>query len=86
MNISHDNEEVDPEMVKKAWGQAIRDQRTVLGLSQAQLAKVLGVDQSAVSWWESGAKAPGVERQVAIAAALKIHPRILFAYPVAVAS
>jgi transcriptional regulator with XRE-family HTH domain len=63
--------------VKKTWGQAIKEQRLVKGLSQQRLASAIGVDQSLVSYWEHGAVAPTVERQLAIARALGIAPRAL---------
>ena len=39
------------------------------------------VDQSVVSYWEHGHKAPTVERQLAIAKALGISVRVLFQFP-----
>lgn len=67
--------------LKRKWGEAIRRQREHLGLTQKQLAERVGVDQSAVSFWENGTKAPTVERQLAIANALGIDARILFDFP-----
>jgi transcriptional regulator with XRE-family HTH domain len=67
--------------LKQQWGAAIRAQRELLGMTQRQLADAIKVDQSAVSLWEKGAKAPTVEHQLAVARALKVAPRILFAYP-----
>lgn len=84
MNISHEKsaEELG---VKRLWGQAIRRQRRFIEMTQAELAKAVGVDQSAVSGWESGRIAPTVDRQLAIAIALRIDARVLFAYPQQVA-
>lgn len=67
--------------MKIRWGQSIRLQRQVCKMTQVQLAQALGVDQTAVSAWERGTKAPTIENQLAIARALKIDARILFAYP-----
>lgn len=78
MNISH---EESVESVKQKWGSAIRRQRLFLGMTQQQLALATDVDQSAVSGWESGRMAPTVDRQLAIANALRIDARVLFAYP-----
>lgn len=67
--------------MKRKWGEAIRRQRLFLGLTQTQLAQLVGVDQRAVSHWEIGRTAPTVDRQLAIARALKVDARVLFAYP-----
>ena len=67
--------------VKRFWGAAIRRQRKVVGLTQAQLAKAVQVDQSSVSFWEKGQKAPSVEHQLAIAKALRVDPHVLFQFP-----
>lgn len=67
--------------VKQAWGKAIKEQRLVLAMSQARLAKRVGVDQSLISYWEHGTKAPTVEKQLAVAKALGVAPRVLFQYP-----
>lgn len=87
MNIGHevvDVAEEDPvNTVKREWGRMIREQRCALGKSQAWLADQIGVDQSAVSYWEHGRRAPSVEKQLAIAKALGVAPRVLFQFPVA---
>lgn len=59
----------------------MRLQRKLVGMSQEALADAVGVKQSAVSRWESGETAPSVENQLAIARALRIDARVLFAYP-----
>lgn len=63
------------------WGTAIRQQRIYKGMTQVKLAAALGVDQTAVSAWERGAKAPTVDNQLAIARALACDARVLFAFP-----
>jgi transcriptional regulator with XRE-family HTH domain len=67
--------------VKETWGRNVREQRIALGMSQQRLADKVGVDQSLVSYWEHGHKAPSVERQLAIARALGVAPRVLFQFP-----
>lgn len=67
--------------MRRKWGTAIRQQRQFLGMTQNQLADSLGVDQTAVSSWERGTKAPGPDRQLAIARVLGCDARVLFAYP-----
>lgn len=67
--------------MKQQWGEAIRNQRETLGMTQKQLAEKVGCDQSAVAQWEKGATAPTVERQLAIAQALSVDARVLFQYP-----
>ncbi len=44
--------------------------RTKSGLTQSELAARLGVSQSAISFWESGAETPSVDHVVALAAEL----------------
>ena len=44
----------------------IRQARQKIGLSQTEFAEKLGVNQSAVSQWESGAKLPKLEHIMAI--------------------
>lgn len=67
--------------MKRLWGSNIRTQRLTCGLSQKQLADAVGVEQSTVSKWESGRKAPTVEHQLAIAHALRVNGHLLFVYP-----
>ena len=43
---------------KKQYGDLIHAQRTHLGLSQAQLAKKLGVQKAYVTHWEAGRSRP----------------------------
>jgi len=51
--------------------QAIREARRRAGLSQAELAELLGVRQSSVSQWERGSTKPSTIHLLALAAALK---------------
>lgn len=49
----------------------IASKRRQLGLSQAELAKMLGVDQTAVHNWESGKAMPAAKRLPVIARILQ---------------
>lgn len=62
------------------WGEAIRRQRKVVGLTQAQLAEKVGVHQTAVSAWEVGKASPDPDLHRAIAEALRADPSTLFSY------
>lgn len=68
-------------VVTRKWGSAIRSQRELLELTQAELALAVGVSVKTVSNWERGEKAPTPERQVRIAHVLRIPPRLLFEFP-----
>lgn len=48
----------------------IKDMRKKAGITQTELAKKLGIAQSAVSAWESGEKSPRTAKLMEIAAAL----------------
>lgn len=47
---------------KRGDGYVIRTRREAKGLTQGQLAKAMGVDQTAVSQWERGETLPRAER------------------------
>lgn len=67
--------------MRRKWGAAIQRQRTFIKMSQETLAATIGVKQSTVSRWESGDAAPTLDNQLAIARALRIDARVLFAFP-----
>lgn len=71
----------EAEDVKRRWGTAIKQQREFRKMTQQKLAEAVGVDQTTVSSWERGMKAPGLENQLAIARALGTDPRVLFSFP-----
>lgn len=48
----------------------LKSKRIAAGLSQAELAEIIGTVQSAVSAWESGAKMPRASQLPALAEAL----------------
>lgn len=60
-------------------GAKIRQYRERAGLTQKQLAAAVGVDASAVSYWEGGQTAPTMNNLVKIAAVLNCKPGDLFA-------
>lgn len=53
-------------------GRRIREARTARGISQGQLATMLGRTQTAISYWESGTRSLRVEELADIATALNI--------------
>lgn len=61
-----------------ALASALREQRTLHHLTQAQLADRLGVTQSAVAQWEAGTVTPTASRLRAIAHALEVPTADLF--------
>lgn len=56
----------------------ITERREALGMSQAQLARAVGVIPSSVSQWESGTKTPATDKLPALAKALKCKIDDLF--------
>lgn len=59
-------------------GQRIARQRRALFLTQEALAARLGVTQSAVARWETGASVPALRHRRQLAEALLIAPSLLF--------
>lgn len=72
---------MEPDQVAREWGANIRAQRSLLGMTQAQLGAEAGVSQRAVSNWERGTASPSLRHQVLIARALRCSPRALFTFP-----
>jgi transcriptional regulator with XRE-family HTH domain len=66
--------------LRAIWGQRIRDARQAAGLTQAQLALALGVDQANVSRWERGMLSPRDDRRARIAEILGVDAASLFSY------
>lgn len=57
-----------------AWvARGIRDARERLGWSQSELARRLGLTQTAVSYWEAGKRSPGLEELLQLADALEVE-------------
>ncbi len=61
-------------------GQIIRKLRKERGLSQVQIASLLGVDQPTVSCWESGRHFPRPYHLEKLAAIFHVSPAVFFAY------
>lgn len=59
-------------------GQRIRERREELGLSQAELARRLGVSQSTVGNYEAGISSPNGENLLRLFDCLETEPNILF--------
>jgi transcriptional regulator with XRE-family HTH domain len=62
-------------------GERIRTARSQIGLTQAELAKKLGVSAGAVGQWETGMAAPATERLAALAELLSISLDVLLGKP-----
>lgn len=60
-------------------GARIARQRRAVCLTQADLARRLGVRQSTVSRWETGGVIPALRHRMGLAQELLISPLILFA-------
>lgn len=62
-----------------AWvGRRIKEAREASGLTQGELAGRLGVTQTAVSYWEAGKRAPGLDDIVGLTQALHREPGFFF--------
>lgn len=59
-------------------GEKIRELREKRGLSQKQLADALGIDQSAIARWETGANEPTAFNVRRLADILGVAPGDLF--------
>lgn len=55
----------------------LAERRQELGLTQAQIAEALGIDQAAVSRWESGMYLPKGRNLIALAKLLNCSPEKL---------
>jgi len=62
-----------------AFGEAIRETRKQLGVSQEQLALECGLDRTYISGIERGTRNPSLTNILKIAAALRVTPAELFA-------
>ena len=56
----------------------IRTERTVKGMTQAQLAQALGVTQDSISLWELGKRYPDTQYIVPLCKVLQISADYLF--------
>ncbi len=60
-----------------APGEALKMLRELQGLSQNELAKLTGINQSNISAIENGSRQMGRERALIFAKALHVHPAVL---------
>lgn len=62
-----------------AWvGRRIKEARESSGQTQGDLADLLGISQTAISYWEAGKRAPGLDDIVRLANALQREPSYFF--------
>lgn len=66
------------------WGPKVRERRTSLRMTQADLAAKTGLTQATISRIEKGHQAPRDDAKFKIAAALQLPVDYLFAYPTVV--
>ncbi len=60
-------------MDARQFGRRLRELREAAGLSQKELADRMGVQQTAVSWWERGRREPSFGNAVKLAEALGVN-------------
>lgn len=65
-------------MTWKFDGQRIVLARDAKGMTQAELARLIGATQKQLSEWETGAVKPGQDSLVKIINALDTHPKFFF--------
>ncbi len=65
---------IQNELIAKEIGERIAEAREAAGLTQAELAEMLGYAVGSVSHYEIGVMAPNAERICMIAQALRVHP------------
>lgn len=71
-----------------AWGQRLRDLREEQGLSIGEMARRVGTDKawySRIEKGDIGARGPGDEMKMRIAAALGVRVEDIWSYPAEVA-
>lgn len=72
------NQPVTDPPVRRNFGASIRQLRTARGLTQAELADVLGCAQTTVAGWENDQSHPRRDRMRPLADALGVHLATLF--------
>lgn len=65
--LSEGKSTTEQAQVRKSLGEAIRDHRTALNLTQEYVAEQLGVSRQAVSKWENGTSDPSTSNLFALA-------------------
>lgn len=53
--------------MKQSLGEALREQRELVGLSQSALAKKTGIPQQTISAWENDTNIPSIEMCIKLA-------------------
>lgn len=82
--VRHFGEESDPaKRLKEKWGEALRAQREMLGLTLEQVAERMReggyhVSAAAIGMWERGETAPKWHNQMGVAKALGSTRSVLF--------
>ena len=66
--------------IKKLFGLRVKEYRKKLGLTQAQLAELVSIDDKHISCIENGKNFPSADLIARISAALKIEPKELFEF------
>ena len=64
--------------IRKEFGNRIREQRRVLGISQERLAELAGLDRTYVGGIERGERNPSLKNIAKLAAALRVPIKVLF--------
>lgn len=62
----------------RSTGTLLREKRKAAGLTQIELAERVGVTQTAISYWETGRRRPGVDDALLLAEALNTTVERLF--------
>lgn len=62
----------------KLWGGNVKRGRKAMGLTQVELAKLVGVQQGTVARWEHGVTSPRDDMKVRLAGVLHQEVRALF--------
>ncbi|ESZ89317.1 helix-turn-helix domain-containing protein [Congregibacter litoralis] len=65
---------VEPEQIKKAFGEVLREERLKAGLSQERLALQCGIDRTFVSMLERGLRQPSLVTLFVVSKELSLSP------------
>ena len=66
---------------KQHYGDVIKEYRTRAGLSQSELARLLGVNKNSITHWESGRVKPDIRYLPQLCQALNITMECFFSLP-----
>jgi transcriptional regulator with XRE-family HTH domain len=80
-NVRHPNSAGHPQTRDRAaaLGDVIRSHRLRMGLSQEQLADLVGVDRQSINRWENAAYSPSLHRLLQLADVLRVRLSVLIA-------